>query len=166
MLKKENKQKIVEDLKESIKNSNSVVFVNFHGLSVKDVQELRRSLRGENVNYKVARKTLVERALGENKISGDKPEFKGELAIAYGEDLLAPARGVYQFEKKLEGKVSIQGGIFKGMYKSQGEMVEIASIPPLQTLRGMFVNIINSPIQRLAISLNEIAKISAKGGSA
>ena len=59
--------------------------------------------------------------------------------------------------KKLDGKVSIIGGIFDGEYKSQAEMLSIASIPSLQVLRGMFVNVINSPIQRFAIALNAIA---------
>jgi len=158
MLKKKDKQKVVEGLQDSIKNSNSVVFVNFHGLSVKDAQDLRRSLKGENVSYKVARKSLIEMALGKSNIVGTKPEFKGELAVAYGEDLLSPARGVYEFQKKLDGKVSILGGVFEGNYKSQSEMVEIASIPPLNVLRGMFVNIINSPIQRFVISLDQISK--------
>ncbi len=55
----------------------------------------------------------------------------------------------------------ILGGVFDGVYKSKEEMTEIASIPSLQTLRGMFVNVINSPIQGLAVSLNQIAEKKA-----
>jgi ribosomal protein L10 len=90
----------------------------------------------------------------------------GELAIAYlsaeasakDGDPIAPARNVYSFQKKLDGKVSIIGGIFDGEYKDQSAMMSIALIPSLDTLRGMFVNVINSPIQRLAIALGQIAE--------
>ena len=155
---KEKKKEIVSSLKKSIENAKSVVFVNFHGLTVLDARNLRRALKSENVGYTVSRKTLINRVLDAETISGTKPEFKGELALAYGEDLIAPARGVYEFQKKLDGKVSILGGIFEGRYMGMKEMTDIASIPSLQTLRGMFVNILNSPIQRFAIALNEVAK--------
>lgn len=155
---KNKKKEIVSELKNTLDRSRSVVFVNFKGLTVADASNLRRTLKKDNVGYKVAKKTLFKRVLQESKIEGQIPELKGELALAYGEDLLAPSRSIYEFQKKLDGKVSIIGGVFDGAYKSMQEMIEIASIPSLQTLRGMFVNIINSPIQRFAISLGEIAK--------
>lgn len=155
---KEKKKEIVSKLKKAVDDSKSVVFVNFHGLTVADASSLRRSLKKEGIGYSVAKKSLFKRVLGESSAKGDMPSLGGELAVAFGEDLVAPARGVYEFQKKLEGKVSIIGGIFDGEYKSQDEMMGIATIPPMDILRGMFVNIINSPIQRLAISLNEIAK--------
>ena len=153
---KEKKKEIVSGLKNAIENSKSVVFVNFHGLSVLDSKNLRRALKLENVGYTVSRKTLINRVLDAEKIEGAKPELKGELALAYGEDLTAPARGVYEFQKKLAGKISIMGGIFEGKYMDMKEMTDMASIPSLQVLRGMFVNILNSPIQRFAIALNQV----------
>ena len=155
---KEKKKEIVSGLEKGINNSKSMVFVNFHKLLVKDVSEIRRTLKGENVGYVVAKKSLFKRVLDAAKIKGDMPVLNGELALVYGEDLLAPARGIYDFQKKLDGKVSILGGVFDGEYKSQIDMVGIASIPSLQVLRGMFVNVINSPIQRFAIALNAIAE--------
>jgi large subunit ribosomal protein L10 len=153
---KEKKVEIIQNLKEATK-AKSVVFVNFKGLTVAEVTNLRRKLKEEKLNYKVAKKTLFKKVLGEAKIEGEMPPLNGELAIAYGEDELAPAREIYEFQKKFSGKVSIVGGIFGGRYMRQEEMVSIASIPSLQVLRGMFVNIINSPIQRLALVINEIA---------
>jgi large subunit ribosomal protein L10 len=155
---KEKKKEIVAGLEKALKDSKSVVFVNFNGLTVASASALRRSLRAEKVGYKVAKKTLIKRALSANTIEGVAPEFLGSLAIAYGEDLLSPAREVYEYQKKLDGKLSIVGGIFDGKYMSKEEMVSIASIPSAQVLRGMFVNIINSPIQRFAIALGQIAE--------
>ena len=89
------------------------------------------------------------------------PEMPGELGIAYSEDQLASAQGIYEFQKKLDKKVSIVGGVFEGKFQTAGEMLVIAQIPGLKTLQAQFVNLINSPIQRLVIGLNAIAQKKA-----
>jgi large subunit ribosomal protein L10 len=155
---KEKKGEILKRLQAVFKDSLSVVFVNFHGLSSNEANEVRSTLNKENVSYLVAKKTLAKKALEEAKFAGDRPEFQGELGIVFGTDAVAPARGVYAFQKKLENKISILGGIFEGKFASQSEMTAVAQIPPLKTLHGQLVNIINAPIQGLVISLNEIAK--------
>lgn len=155
---KEKKKEIISNLDKAVAKSKSVVFVNFNKLLVKDASNIRKSLKAENVGYVVAKKSLFRKVLDGAKIKGIAPALNGELALVYGEDLIVPARSIFDFQKKLEGKISIIGGIFDGEYKSQEEMVSIASIPSLQVLRGMFVNIINSPIQRFAIALNAIAE--------
>ena len=65
---------------------------------------------------------------------------------------------VHEFGKKFVDKLVILGGIFEGKLVGQAHMQEIATIPSTQVLRGMFVNVINSPIQGLAIALNAIAQ--------
>ena len=160
-INKEKKKEIVDKLGKAVADSKSVVFVGFKGLQVKDASELRRALKKEDITYTVAKKSLFKRVLEAAGLKGEAPELAGELAVAFGDDLIAPARGVYGFQKKLEGKVSILGGIFEGQYKSQDEMMDIATIPPLQVLRGMFVNIINAPIQRFAVALGQVAEKKA-----
>lgn len=164
---KEKKKEIATNLEETVKKSKSVVFVNFNKLPVKDISTIRRSLKNDNVSYVVTKKSLFRRALDNVNIKGNVPDLKGELALAYlstetsvkdDGDPLAPARNVYDFQKKLDGKISIIGGIFDGEFKSKEEMLSIASIPSLDTLRGMFVNIINSPIQRLVVVLGQIVE--------
>lgn len=164
---KEKKKEIIAGLGEALSNSKSVVFVQFNKLMVKDSSIMRRSLKSENVGYVVAKKSLFKKVLESSKIKGEVPALTGELALAYlsaeasasaDGDMLAPARSIYDFQKKLDGKVSIIGGIFDGEYKSQAEMLSIASIPSLDVLRGMLVNVINSPIQRFAIALGQIAE--------
>lgn len=150
------KQEVLDGLGQAFGSAKSVVFVNFKGLNVADTTNLRRDLRGNGIKYTVAKKTLTRKAL-EGKVEGQLPELPGELAVAYGDDLIAPAREVYAFQKKFPEKITILGGVFDGTYKSKEEMTAIASIPSLQTLRGMFVNIINSPVQRFAIALDQIA---------
>ena len=157
-IKKEKKKEIIADLEKVLAKSKSVVFVQFNKLLVKDVSVIRRSLKEEGVGYVVAKKSLFKRVLAASGIKGTAPNLEGELAVTYGEDTLAPSRSIYEFQKKLDGKVSIMGGIFDGEYKSKEEMVSIASIPSLDVLRGMFVNILNSPIQRFAVALGQISE--------
>ena len=160
-LTKEKKGEILNKLKDIFSNAESAVFVKFRGLPVADTSEMRNALREEGVGYFVAKKTLIKRTLAEAGIEGDLPELEGEIAVAYSTDLTAPARGVFEFAKKFKENLAIVGGIFEGRYMNEVEMTEIASIPPLQTLYGMFVNIINSPIQRCAIALDQIAQSKA-----
>ncbi|MBU1557957.1 50S ribosomal protein L10 [Patescibacteria group bacterium] len=157
-ISKEKKEKIYGGIKNAVAKAQSIVFVNFHGLGVSETTDLRRKLREEDVNYVVAKKTLIKRALGDAKPEGEMPELEGELALAYSEDLTAPARGVYDFQKSHKNSVSILGGVFEGRYMNQSEMTEIAAIPSTQVLYGQFVNLINSPIQRFVIALDKIAE--------
>jgi large subunit ribosomal protein L10 len=155
---REKKKEVLETLKSVIKDSASVVFVNFHGLSVSESSEMRKALRSNGVEYFVAKKTLTKVALAEENIPGDQPALDGEVAVVYGKDAISPAREVYQFQKKFDGKLSILGGIFEKTYRDKESMLSIATIPSLQVLYGQFVNLINSPIQGLVIGLNAIAQ--------
>jgi large subunit ribosomal protein L10 len=152
------KKELVASLEKALKGAKSVVFVKFDKLKVADVNSLRRVLQAQEVGYQVAKKTLLKRALGTHTILGELPEIEGQIAIAYSTDLLAPAREVFSFEKSHKGNVSIVGGVFDGKYMNASEMMSIATIPPMQTLRAMFVNLINSPIQRFAVVLDQIAQ--------
>jgi len=155
---KAKKEGVLNELKTIIKDAGSVVFINFHGLTTNETTGVRKELKSKGVEYTVAKKTLTRKALTEQKIPGDMPEFLGELGVVYGKDSIDPAREVYSFEKKLENKLSILGGIFEGKFMNKSEMTTIAQIPSLQTLHGQFVNLINSPIQGFVMALSEIAK--------
>jgi len=155
---KAKKGEVLAKLDNAFKAAKSLVFVNFKGLTVGNTTDLRNALRKESVSYSVAKKTLTKRALDEAKYEGEMPNLEGELALAWGEDLIAPAREVFAFQKKFPENLRILGGVFEGRYMSKSEIEGIAKIPATPVLRGMLVNIINSPIQRFAIALNEIAK--------
>lgn len=151
----------MEKVTDSLAKAKSVVFVHFKGLPVKETTAMRRALRSEGVSYTVAKKSLIKRAFTSHNIEGTMPDLEGEIAIAHGEDLLAPARGVNAFVKANKDKLAIVGGVFDGKFMQAGEMMEIATIPPREVLLGQFVNLINSPIQRLAVALGQIAEKKA-----
>lgn len=153
---KDKKKEILEKLN-SITDKNSVVFINFHGLPVTEISAMRSELRKSDINYFVAKKTLVKKAFSEAKIEGEVPQLDGELAVAYADDLTAPAREVYKFQKKFSDNIGILGGVFEGRFLDKAGMEEIAQIPGMKELRGMFVNVINSPIQGFAMVLKAYA---------
>lgn len=154
------KKEIIAKVSGALKGATSAVFVNFHKMPVSETTTMRKALRAQGVGYTVAKKTLLKRALSEKKFSCEIPELAGEIAVAYGkgDDITLPAREVYVFQKKSEGRVTIVGGIFESVYKTREEMTEIASIPSREVLLARFVNVINSPIQRFVIGLNQIAE--------
>ncbi|TSC62654.1 MAG: LSU ribosomal protein L10P [Parcubacteria group bacterium Greene0416_14] len=154
---KQKKTEILQDIEGIIDGAISIVFVRFTGLAVAETTAMRKGLREKGVGYRVAKKTLMKRVLSDRQFAGELPELAGEVAIAYGNDALAPAREVYTFEKQFKDKVAIVGGIFENKYMNASEMTVIASIPPLQVLRSQFVNLINSPIQRIVTALDRIA---------
>lgn len=158
---RQKKADILSKLGEVMKQTASGVFVSFKGLTVAEVNELRSALKADKVKYQVVKKTLLKRSLNDKNLAGDMPSLDGEVAFAYltdGEDLTAPARGMQVFVKKFKEKLAFLGGFIDGAYLSLNETKSLAVIPPTPVLRGMFANVINSPIQRFAIGLAEVAK--------
>jgi len=157
MLLKSKNEKIIKDLESAISSSKSLVFVNFHGLKVSDETVLRRDLRKEGVGYKVSRKTLLARALS-GKAKGELPELAGEVAIAYSGDATSSPREIYNFQKTHKGLLNIIGGIFDGKFMNGAFMIELATIPSKEILLSKLAFLFKSPMQRLALAINEVSK--------
>lgn len=157
---KAEKAEVIQRLEDAFKNSASSVLVHFSKVNVADESAMRRALREAGVKYFVAKKTLVRRALSGAGHQHEELPLEGELAVAYGggDDSTAAARLVHGWADKLKDKLAIVGGIFEGTLKNQAQMLEIATIPPMDTLRAMFAQIVNSPRQRFAVVLSEVAK--------
>lgn len=158
-LLKSKKTEILKKFKDIIDNAKSVVFLHSKGISVNDTNQLRAKLNQENGGYSVTKKTLLTKVLSDASITGDMPKLSGgELSMAYSSDLIVPAREIFSFKKKFADSITVIGGVFDGKYMTAAEMQGIAEIPEPQVLRGMFVNVINSPIQGLVIALSKIAE--------
>jgi large subunit ribosomal protein L10 len=159
---KQKKGEVIEKIADAIKDAASVVFVHFKGMTVADTDAMRTSLRTGGVGYYVAKKTLIKRALDQGGYTGTIPEMPGEIAIAWSkDDATAPARDIYEIGKKHQGALTIVGGIWDNAFADAVAMNAIATIPPVPVLRGMFVNVINSPIQGLVIALDQIREKKA-----
>ena len=163
---REQKKEMVKTIEGVLKSAPSSVFVHFTGINVAQETTLRKAFLAEQLGYTVAKKTLIRRALSSLGHDHEGTPLDGEIAIAYnltedGDPTLA-ARRVHGFARDFGvEKLVILGGIYQGQFMDAEAMRVIATIPSIQVLRGMFVNVINSPIQRLAIALDQIAQSRA-----
>lgn len=157
-ISKDKKREIVAKLTDAFKEASAVAFVGFTKFTVADSSTMRKELAKDGVRYFVAKKTLIKRALAERGYDGEAPALPGEVAIAWtvGGDATAPARGVYEYGKKLKGALVLLGGVLEGAFADVERAMALATVPPMIVLRGMFVNVINSPVQGLVIALDKI----------
>lgn len=165
---KAKKSEILAKVEEGLKGAETVAFVNFHKLSVKESTELRKSLREVGVTFYVAKKTLVRRVLNDRKITGTMPDFPGELALAWATDAVAAPKSVLEFvkaDKTRKEKITFFGGIYQGAYLSKEEITSLASVPSRPVLLGKFVGMLNASVGNVVRVINERAK-SLEGASA
>lgn len=155
---KDKKKELISELETVFKNSKGVVFVGFKGLKVNEANNMRKGFKAQGVNFIVAKKTLMGRALEAAKITGTAPVIGAEVAVAYSAENLTTAREVGGFLKKNKEKLSILGGIFEGKFITAAEVLTYSSIPDRQTLYAQVVNLFNSPIQGFVMAASEIAK--------
>ncbi len=157
-ISKQKKVEILSVLDLGFKEAETVAFVNFYKLPGKDLTQLRRELREAGVTLYVAKKTLVKRALDAKKVTGTQPELKGELALAWGTDPVAPAKGVFEFIKTHKDQMTLMGGVYQGAYMSKEEITQLATILGRDQLLSKFVGMLNESIARVVRVVNERAK--------
>ncbi|MDP1538443.1 MAG: 50S ribosomal protein L10, partial [bacterium] len=128
-LTKAQKEKIIADLKDKIAKQKAMVLIGITGLKVKDISDLRKKLKAEEGNLKVAKKTLIEKAFKESNLEFDKNKYKEEIALVFGfKDEILPAKTVYQFGLANE-KLKILGGFLEGKFKEAEEIIALAQLP-------------------------------------
>jgi large subunit ribosomal protein L10 len=151
------KEEVIAKLERVRDEAATIVFVRFNGLTVAESNAMRRELQEAGVEFYVAKKTLLQRVFG-GAFMGEYPELEGEIAVAYSDDQLAPAQNLHTFAKRYKDRVTMVAGVFAGSFQNQAQIQEIASIPSMHELRGMFVNVVNAPIQGLATVLDRVAE--------
>ena len=158
MAKIELKKPIVEEISAGIKDAQSVVLVDYLGLTVEQDTELRKALREAGVSYKVYKNTMMNFAFKGTQFEGLAPYLNGPSAMAYSsEDATAPARVLAEFAKKAS-KLEIKAGVVEGTVYDAAGMAKIADIPSREVLLGRLLGSMQSPIANLARVLNQIAE--------
>ena len=164
MAKIELKQPVVAEISEVIKDAQSVVLVDYRGLTVEEDTALRKSLREAGVTYKVYKNTMMNFAFKGTDFEGLAPYLNGPSAMASSStDATAPARVLAEFAKKAKN-LEIKAGVVEGnVYDAKG-MEAIASIPSREVLIGRLLGSMQSPIANFARVINQIAE--KNGGAA
>lgn len=150
------KNEIVNEITESIKNSEAVILFTYQGLTVSDLSELRRELRNSQSELKVYKNTLTKRALDSLNINLD--EFlEGPNAIIFGKDLLEPIKAISKFAKA-HSNVEIRVGIISGSVADVNVINEYAAIPSMEGLLTMLAGGMIEHVRNLSIGLNLYAE--------
>ena len=163
MAKVELKQPIVQEISEQIKDAQSVVVVDYRGLTVAEDTQLRKQLREASVAYKVYKNTLVNFAIKGTDFESLSDVLEGPNAFAISTtDATAPARVIAKFAKTAPA-LEIKAGVVEGTFYDADGMKAIATIPSREELLSKFLGSIQSPIANFARVINQIAE---KGGAA
>ena len=161
--KVELKQPIVQEISEQIKDAQSVVVVDYRGLTVAEDTQLRKQLREAGVAYKVYKNTLVNFAIKGTDFESLSDVLEGPNAFAISTtDATAPARVIAKFAKTAPA-LEIKAGVVEGTFYDADGMKAIATIPSREELLSKFLGSIQSPITNFARVINQIAE---KGGAA
>lgn len=162
MAKVELKQPVVEEISAGIKDAQSVVLVDYRGLTVEQDTQLRRSLREAGVTYKVYKNTMMNFAFKGTACEALTPYLEGPSAMAYSTtDATAPARILAQFAKTAN-KLEIKGGVVEGVAYDAAGIQSIADIPSREVLLSRLFGSMKSPVANFARVVNQIAE---KGGA-
>lgn len=158
MAKVELKQPIVAAIAEEIKDAQSVVLVDYRGLTVAQDTELRKQLREAGVVYKVYKNTMMKRAFEGTEFAGLDDCLNGPSAIAISkDDATAPARIICNFAKTAD-KLELKGGVVEGNVYDVAGLTELSKIPSREVLLSRLLGSMQSPIANFARVIKQIAE--------
>ena len=162
MAKIEMKKPVVEEISANIKDAQSVVLVDYRGLTVEQDTRLRKELREAGVTYKVYKNTMMNFAFKGTEFESLAPYLEGPSAVAISTtDATAPARILQKFAKTAD-KLEIKGGVVEGLVYDAAGMAKIAAIPSREELLSKLLGSLQSPITNFARVMNQLAE---KGGA-
>ena len=153
----DSKVTVVNEVKEKLESSSSAVVVEYRGLSVKEVTELRRLLMKEGIDFKVYKNSMVERAANELGYSDLAESLKGPNAFAFSKDAVAPARVLAKFAKENELLV-LKGGVVEGKVVDVTTIKTLASLPGREGMISMILGMLQSPVRKFAYAISQVAE--------
>ena len=154
------KKDVVAEIKERVQKANSVVLVEYKGLTVEQDTELRNAFRSNNCEYKVYKNRLLKIAFEDLGIKFDSACYDGTTALATSEDVVAPAKVTFDGESKYK-VMKAKAGFIEGKVMNYNEVKSIASIPSKDVLVAQLLGLLLNPIRSLAVVLDQAAKKNA-----
>ncbi|MBS7528702.1 50S ribosomal protein L10 [Fusibacter paucivorans] len=161
----ENKKVVVEGIKEKFAAAKSAVLVDYRGLTVEEVTELRSQFRAAGVEYKIYKNNLVKLAIKDTQFESLTNDLTGPNAIAFGmEDAVVPAKIIKEFAKNHKN-LELKSGVVEGDYCDFDQMIQIAELPSKEVLIGRFLGSVKAPVSNFAYFLSNLIK-EKEGASA
>lgn len=165
---REEKQLVVKELSEKLRQAKGTVLADYRGLNVEKVTDLRNKLRAAGIEYKVVKNTLLKLAADEAGIEGLEPYLEGPTALAMSVDPVAPAKVLSEWIKANK-MLELKGGIVEGKVIDQSGVTGLADLPPREVLLAMvvgaigapisgMVNVLHGPLRKLVYAVDAVAK--------
>ena len=145
-MKRSEKNDFVNNMKDEISNSSSIIVAHYSGLSVLETEDLRKEMRENGAKFKVTKNRLTKLALSDTQFKDIADLFSGPTAIAYSDDPIAPAKVAVSFEKKYSN-FKIIGGGYDGEKIDKDKINFLATLPSLDGIRAKVISLILSPAQ-------------------
>ncbi|WP_461225734.1 50S ribosomal protein L10 [Lacticaseibacillus suihuaensis] len=151
------KAEVVNGISEQFKAAKSAVVVNYRGLTVAQVTELRKELRDAGVKMEVIKNTYLRRAADLNGYEALDDVFAGPTAIAFSnDDVVAPARIMAKYADKIDA-LEIKGGIIEGKVASLEEVLALSKLPDRDGMLSMLLSVLQAPVRNVAYAVKAIA---------
>ena len=160
------KAAIVDEVADKFKNSVSNVVVDYRGLTVEEVTDLRKQLREAGVEMRVIKNTYLKRAVAKAEIEGLDDVFAGPTAVCFSEeDVTAPARILVKFAEDHEN-LEIKGGMIEGKVSSLDEISALSKLPDRDGLLSMLLSVLQAPVRNFAYAVKAVADSKDEGADA
>ena len=160
MMNKEQKKNYISEMTASFENSEAVLVTHYQGLTVKQLDELRKQMREHGIQFKITKNRITKIALEKTKCKDLSDLFKGPTAVALSEDAISSAKILTKFSKENKN-LKILGGIMGKEILDVAAVANVATLPTLDEARAKIVGILRSPAQKIAsILLAPASKIA------
>ena len=143
------KEEVVADLNRAFSDAAAVVITHYRGLNVTEITDLRGRMREAGANFRVTKNRLARLALDGTPYAPLAEMFDGPVAIAYSDDVIAPAKICVNFAKQND-KLVVLGGAMGEMLLDASAVSDLASLPSLDELRGKIVGLLQAPATKVA----------------
>lgn len=151
------KKKQVAEIADRLQASKSTVLTDYRGLTVSQMNELRKQLREAGVEYKVYKNTLMRRAASQVELADLEEYLNGPTAVAFSnEDVVAPAKIINNFAKE-NNALEIKGGVVEGRVVTVEQIKELAELPSYEGLLSMLLSVLQAPMRNFALAVKAVA---------
>ena len=153
LLTRSQKEQLVAKMTEKFADSKAVILVNFQGLKVKEIQDLKKRLREQGIGFQIVKNTLLKISLKNSQISIEESLLDQPIALVWGkEDEVLPAKLAVDFSKEAKN-LKIVGAILNQSFVEKEVILRLAALPGREELYGMLVGSLKAPIYRLVNAL-------------
>ncbi|HHB9305070.1 TPA: 50S ribosomal protein L10, partial [Enterococcus faecalis] len=143
------KETLVQAAAEKFESAASVVIVDYRGLTVEEVTNLRKQLRDAGVEMKVIKNSILSRAAKKVGLDGLDEVFTGPTAVAFSnDDVVAPAKIIDEFAKDAKA-LEIKGGVIEGKVSSVEQITALAKLPNREGLLSMLLSVLQAPVRNV-----------------